>query len=279
MDNLRIWDAVKQPPASALKQILGGRLKGKTDISPQWRYKVMTEQFGVCGTGWKYEIKRVWSEPAPEGEVLAFAEVYLYTKRGDVWSDPIPGVGGSMLVDKETSGLHASDEAYKMAITDALSVAMKMLGVGADVYMGLWDGTKYVEKAKQIISEGHWCSEHGVVFFKKGAMRGYAHQIEGTNQWCNEGKKEESVTPDEEAKPLRVRPEVLQKTPGPQEFNTPLLTDSLKKVKRKDTTVKSYLKTMYKVDTTGTVVEVVARLKKEERDSFFKEISNRLQML
>ena len=30
-----------------------------------------------------------------------------------------------------------------MAVTDALSVAMKMLGLGADVYAGLFDGTKY----------------------------------------------------------------------------------------------------------------------------------------
>ena len=32
-----------------------------------------------------------------------------------------------------------------MATTDALGVAMKHLGVAADVYMGLWDGSKYIE--------------------------------------------------------------------------------------------------------------------------------------
>ena len=50
-DNLKLWEAVKQPPASALKPIGGGRLKGMTDIKPQWRYLVMTEQFGPCGFG------------------------------------------------------------------------------------------------------------------------------------------------------------------------------------------------------------------------------------
>ena len=47
-----------------------------------------------------------------------------------------------MFVAKENKGIHVSDECYKMAITDAISVACKQLGVGADVY---WekDRTKY----------------------------------------------------------------------------------------------------------------------------------------
>jgi hypothetical protein len=147
MNNLALWDKVKQPPKTALKQIAAGRLKGKTDISPQWRYQAMTEQFGPCGIGWKYEIVRVWNEPGCDGQIFAFAHIHLYIKQGEAWSDPIPGIGGSMLVEKESKGLHASDEGYKMAITDALSVALKMLGVAADIYAGLWDGSKYKETA------------------------------------------------------------------------------------------------------------------------------------
>jgi len=148
MENLEIYNAFKQPPKEALRAIQGGRLAGKTDINPQWRYKAMTEQFGVCGVGWKYEIVRVFSEPASEGQVFAFAEVKLFIKQGEAWSDPIPGYGGSMLVEKEKAGLHTSDEGYKMAITDALSTAMKMLGVAADIYAGLWDGAKYRDAPK-----------------------------------------------------------------------------------------------------------------------------------
>jgi len=143
MENLTIYNALKQPPREVLRTIQGGRLAGKTDINPQWRYKAMTEQFGVCGIGWKYEIVRAWSEPASEGQIFAFAEVSLFIHDNDKWSDAIPGYGGSMLIEKEKAGLHCNDEAYKMAITDALSVAMKMLGVAADIYAGLWDGTKY----------------------------------------------------------------------------------------------------------------------------------------
>lgn len=103
----------------------------------------MTEQFGVCGFGWKYEVVRLWTEPGPSDQVFAFAHVNIYIKLGDQWSDPIPGLGGHMLAVKESSGIHANDEGYKMAITDALGTAMKMLGVAADVYAGRWDGSKY----------------------------------------------------------------------------------------------------------------------------------------
>jgi hypothetical protein len=148
-DNMKLWDALKQPPPTALKEIQAGRLKGKSDINPQWRYQAMTEQFGPCGLGWKYTIDRLWTEPAGKDEVFAFALISVYWKIGepDIWSDPIPGIGGSMLMEMESKGLHASDEGYKMAVTDALSVAMKMLGVAADVYMGKWDGSKYVDRS------------------------------------------------------------------------------------------------------------------------------------
>lgn len=153
MDNMKVWDAVKQPPKEAMKIIQGGRLKGMTDISPQWRYRIMTEQFGMCGIGWKYEAD-VWTEPASDEQVFAFARVKLYIFVNDKWSDPIPGIGGSMLVTKEQAGLHASDEGFKMAITDALSVAMKMLGVGANVYAGLTDETKHQPTKDSAITPG-----------------------------------------------------------------------------------------------------------------------------
>jgi len=155
-NNLFIWDALKRPPKEALKQIRGGRLKGMTDINPQWRYEIATEQFGPCGTGWKYEVKRLWTEPGSDGQVFAFAEVNLfYMTMPGTWSEPIPGIGGSMLVAKESSGLHSSDEAFKMCVTDALSTALKMLGVASDIYRGMWDGTKYKEKPEYINKKQH----------------------------------------------------------------------------------------------------------------------------
>lgn len=145
---MELWNKVKQPPKDALKQIGGGRLKGMTDISPQWRYQIMTEIYGPIGTGWTFCIRELWAETYGD-EVMAFAQIDLLIED----NKSIPGIGGSKLVTKESKGLHYNDEAYKMAVTDAVSVAMKMLGVGADVYAGKWDGSKYKDttpaKAKE----------------------------------------------------------------------------------------------------------------------------------
>jgi len=146
MNNLEIWSRVSKPPAHALKQIGAGRLKGMTDVNPQWRIKAITESFGMAGVGWYYEIVKTWTEPGASGEVMAFVHIHLHVKDGESWSMPIVGVGGSALIAKESSGLRANDEAYKMALTDALSVAMKQLGVASSIYEGLWDGSKYKDE-------------------------------------------------------------------------------------------------------------------------------------
>lgn len=144
MDNYRYWTPSQTPPPEALKPITGGRLQGMTDIKPQWRFEKATELFGPCGIGWWYTVDRLWTEQGANSEVLAFATISLYYKDGDTVSQPIPGSGGSTLIAKEKNGMYNSDEAYKMAITDALSVAFKMLGFGADIYMGKGNsGSKY----------------------------------------------------------------------------------------------------------------------------------------
>ena len=56
MDNMRIYNAVREVPPEAQKPIAGGRLKGMTDINPMWRLKRLTEMFGPCGLGWRYDI-------------------------------------------------------------------------------------------------------------------------------------------------------------------------------------------------------------------------------
>lgn len=145
--NLKIYNAVKNVPAEAKRAITGGRLKGKTEINPMWRIKALTEQFGPCGIGWYYEITKQWLEPSGT-EVAAFVNILLYIKVGDEWSKPIPGVGGAMFVEQQKSESYVSDECYKMATTDAISVACKQLGIGADVYWEA-DKTKYTDPAQQ----------------------------------------------------------------------------------------------------------------------------------
>lgn len=150
MENLDIYNKLRIVPESAKKPIQGGRLKGKTDINPMWRIKALTEQFGACGIGWYYKVTKQWLEPCGN-EVCAFVNIELYIKVDGEWSQPIFGTGGNMLAQIEKSGVYVSDECFKMATTDALSVACKQLGVGADVY---WEQDKTKYSAKDNADEG-----------------------------------------------------------------------------------------------------------------------------
>lgn len=142
MDNMQIYDKVKECPKNALKEIAAGRLKGKSDINPMWRIKMLTELFGACGIGWYYEIDKQWLETGAKGEVSAFCNISLYIKQGAEWSKPIQGTGGAAFIACEKNGPYTSDECFKMALTDAISVACKALGFAADVYWAA-DKTKY----------------------------------------------------------------------------------------------------------------------------------------
>ena len=142
MGNLDLYNKARVVPQEAQKKITGGRLNGFTDINPMWRIKMLTELFGPAGIGWYYEIidKRV-EEGALE-EKVAIVDINLFVKHEGEWSKPIQGTGGSMLVAKERNGLYTSDECFKMALTDAISVSCKALGVGADIYYDK-DRSKY----------------------------------------------------------------------------------------------------------------------------------------
>lgn len=142
------------PPDWALKTIGGGRLKGFTDINPQWRIIAMTKRFGSVGVGWKFKTERTWTEDGADGEKFVFAKVLVAIKlNSDTWSEWVEGFGGSMLISKERGELYNQDEGYKMAITDALGTALKFFGVGSDVYCGKIDGVKVESGSKYAADE------------------------------------------------------------------------------------------------------------------------------
>ena len=148
--NLSIYEQVRTVPEKALKKIEAGRLKGKSDINPMWRIKVLSELFGPVGLGWYTEVTRKWTETSENGETAVFIDINLYVKMDGGWSKPIHGTGGNKLVSLEKKWengeqiitQYLDDDAYKKAYTDAISVACKALGIGADVYWEA-DSTKY----------------------------------------------------------------------------------------------------------------------------------------
>ena len=143
-DNLHIYRQVRSVPEDAQKPFESSWGKKLTEINSMWRIQKLTELFGPCGEGWFTEVTRQERVDFPNGEVCVFTDINLYlkdTKTGR-WSKPIRGTGGNRLVLKNADGLFIDDEAYKKAYTDALGIACKALGFGADIYWGRND-SKY----------------------------------------------------------------------------------------------------------------------------------------
>ena len=133
-----------RPPQEALNTIQYGKLKGKSDINPQWRIEALTEVFGLCGVGWYYEILAVdYQEVAATGERMVYITIAIHVKQEDgTWSAPIIGIGGDFVIIKDKNGIHGNDEAFQMALTDALGKAAKCVGIANDIYRGKYD-SKY----------------------------------------------------------------------------------------------------------------------------------------
>lgn len=149
-DNLALWDKLgRTDPAHTKSFKRGGGFSG-TAIKPMWSYKRMTEEFGPCGIGWGVGEPTFQVVPGPEGEVLVFctASIWYGPERATVF-----GVGGDKAVGKNKYGLNSDDEAFKKAFTDAITNALKLIGVGADVHMGMFDDSKYVNALKQEFGE------------------------------------------------------------------------------------------------------------------------------
>ena len=87
-------------------------------------------------------VVKTWTEVDENSDVAVFVDINLFVKKDGEWSKPIYGNGGNKLISHErkyengvpTIVPYLDDDAYKKAYTDAISVAAKALGVGADVY-------------------------------------------------------------------------------------------------------------------------------------------------
>lgn len=149
-ENTALWDTLgKTDPKHTKGFTRGGGFKG-TAIKPIWSYRRMTEEFGACGVGWGVGEPTFQVVAGPEGEQLVYctASIWHGTRENLVF-----GVGGDKAVGKNKFGLVTDDEAFKKAYTDAITNALKMIGVGADVHMGLYDDNKYVNTMREEFAE------------------------------------------------------------------------------------------------------------------------------
>lgn len=202
MSNTALWDDLKRVPPEHLKNFKrAGGFTGSA-IKPMWSFHKMTEKFGPCGVGWGVGAPVFQVVTGPEGEVLVYCTAAVWHGSPE---HVVYGVGGDKAVGKNKYGLASDDEAFKKAFTDAITNALKMIGVGADVHMGLFDGSKYVdEEADKAAPQSP--PEPSPMSAK---AREYARDIQGCttvselDAWAKSTRSEMDKLPAEEVETLR----------------------------------------------------------------------------
>lgn len=176
MSKTAIWDTLgKTDPAHTKQFSRSGGFKG-TAIKPQWMIKRLTEYFGPVGQGWGMGQPCFETVRSDEGEVLVYCTVECWhTSRENVFW----GVGGDKVVSRNRNGVFHDDEAFKKAFTDAVGNAFKFLGVAADVHMGQFDDSKYVQEMEREFSAKRQPAHNAL----QTAVKKFVQELEG----CGDG--------------------------------------------------------------------------------------------
>ena len=151
-DNLRLWRLTETTDPDKVKPVtIGGR--SFTSIDSYYQIKRATEVFGPLGQGWGWELdESVVEVDGAEGRVnFAKCKLTLWyvppgSKNGKTRVSCGPVVGMNQLVSNKG---RPDDEAFKKATTDAVTKALSYLGFSADVFMGLYDDNKYVNRLRE----------------------------------------------------------------------------------------------------------------------------------
>lgn len=147
-DNMRLWSVLGRTNPNETKGFKRAGGFSGTAIKPMWVWQRLTEMFGPMGTGWGCDKPEFQVLPGAGQEVLVYCTVVgWYTLDGG--KACVIGVGGDKVIATYSKGPSSDDEAFKKAYTDALMNAFKFIGVGADVHMGRFDDTKYVQELQE----------------------------------------------------------------------------------------------------------------------------------
>lgn len=152
-----IWDKLSKTDPKHTKGFKRAGGFSGTAVKPQWVVSRLTEEFGPVGVGWGHNEPSFQLVPGDNREMLVFCTVQCWhTERENTFF----GVGGDKVVTyikaneqyNRPERWENDDEAFKKAFTDAIMNAFKFLGVAADVHMGLFDDSKYVQEMRDEFS-------------------------------------------------------------------------------------------------------------------------------
>jgi len=139
MSNMDLWNQVCETPTKHTKRV--NQRGGFTAIDAHYQVMRATELFGPVGQGWGYFVEHGTIETT--AGIYAVADVNVWHTTQDQQFGPWRGC--APLVN---NGGRVDADAPKKATTDALTKALSHIGIGADIFLGLYDDNKYVSELK-----------------------------------------------------------------------------------------------------------------------------------
>ncbi len=137
--HLDLWNKVSKTNPKYTRQVKYGA-RSFTTINAQYQVMVMTEQFGAIGEGWGVKDERF----TVKVEGLLSYQAILWYKSGTNLCEY--AINSSIATH---NGSRLDDECYKKVTTDALTKGLSKLGIGADVFLGMYDDNRYVAQMEK----------------------------------------------------------------------------------------------------------------------------------
>ncbi len=131
-ENLKLWESVQKTNPAATKRV--SQRGGFTAIDAYSQIMAATEQFGPYGKGWGFKQIDLDFSLSANGLVI-FKGLFFF-----------PGGEFPMINSVEFSGKRIDSEFAKKVETDSITKCLSRLGFNADVFMGRFDDSRYVEQ-------------------------------------------------------------------------------------------------------------------------------------
>lgn len=153
-DNLKLWSAVEKtaPEATKAAKVNGQQI---TSISGHHMVKRATEVFGPVGIGWGWTVAEERFDQGGEirndkGEIIGHEvghtiRIKLWFMQDDKRGE-LEQYGCTPFTYKSKWGVTTDTEAPKKSLTDAIKKGLSMLGFSADIFLGMYDDTDYVQQ-------------------------------------------------------------------------------------------------------------------------------------
>lgn len=143
--NLELWDRVKKTdPKHTKKAKVGGM--SITAVSPQYQILNATREFGVYGVDWGFKSIELDYSLCDKYDLIVFKGTF-FTPKGSFQI-----INSSKMFMDRAKEMVDADFAKKIE-TDALTKALSKMGFNADIFMGRYDDTKYVNEMKREFKE------------------------------------------------------------------------------------------------------------------------------